>query len=585
MKKTKIICTVGPSVDNVDLLMKMMQSGMDLARFNFSHGSHEEHGKRLAYVREAAARAGKPIATIADTKGPEMRLGMFENDSVMLDLGQQFVLTTKECLGNKEMAHVNYAGLCGEVKAGDTILLSDGMLSLQVIRVDEDEQKIYTEVTCGGKISSRKRVACPGVQLNLPFLSEQDEKDILFAARHGMDYIAASFVQRAEDILAIRHILEDDGQDMGIIAKIENEAGVRNIEEIINVSDAIMVARGDLGVEIPAEDVPLVQKRIISACNKAGKPVITATQMLESMVNSNRCTRAEASDVANAIIDGTDVIMLSGETASGKYPLEAVETMAKIAKRTEDSLNYDEEFNKKGLQDHVHSTDAISHATVSIAHEIDADAILSITESGFTPRMIAKYKPQCKVIAVSRFPEKTRAMQLYWGVEPLLGPFSANTDEMLELSINCALQNNAIKNGASVVVTAGVPIGVPGTTNMIKVVNVANTIVKGVGIGKQAVSGKVVNCVRGADFDEKLKKGDVLVVDVLNDEYVPLVSHRACAIVAEEGGLTSTAAILGITCGIPVIIGAPSCSSILHDGLVVTVDPVSGNVYEGEINL
>lgn len=585
MKKTKIICTVGPSVDNVDLLVKMMQAGMDLARFNFSHGNHEEHAKRLSYVQEAAALAGKQVATIADTKGPEMRLGLFENDNVFLEDGQQFILTTKECLGTKEMAHVNYKNLCSEVRAGNTILLADGMLSLLITKVDEEEQKIYTEVTCGGKIGSRKRVACPGVQLNLPFLSEQDEADILFAARHGMDYIAASFVQKAEDVLAIRHVLESDGREMGIISKIENEAGVKNIESIIDVSDAIMVARGDLGVEIPAEDVPLVQKQIIEVCNKAGKPVITATQMLESMINSNRCTRAEASDIANSIFDGTDVIMLSGETASGKYPLEAVETMAKIAVRIEASLDYDAVFQKKGLSDHIHSTDAISHATVQIAHEIDADAILSITESGFTARMIAKYKPQCKVIAVSRIPERVRAMQLYWGVEPLLGPFSVNTDEMLDLSVQCALQTGAIQNGASIVITAGIPVGVPGRTNMIKVVNVANIIVKGTGIGKKAVTGKVVNCVRGADFDEKLKKGDVLVVDVLNDEYVPLVAHRASAIIAEEGGLTSTAAILAITCGIPVIVGAPSCASILHDGLIVTVDPVSGNVFEGEINL
>ena len=322
MKKTKIICTVGPSTDNVELLGRMMQAGMDLARFNFSHGSHEDHGKRLALVKEAAAKVGKVIATIADTKGPEMRLGMFANNKVTLHEGDEFVLTTDEVLGDEHIAHVNYGGLPQEVQVGSMILLADGLLSLEVTAIEDT--KIHTKVVHGGEVSNRKRVACPGVELNLPFLSEQDKADILFAVENDMDYVAASFVQKADDVLAIRKILEDAGSSIGIISKIENEAGVKHIEEIINVSDGVMVARGDLGVEIPSEVVPLVQKDIISRCNKAGKPVITATQMLESMIHSYRATRAEASDVANSIFDGSDVIMLSGETASkGKSP-EAV---------------------------------------------------------------------------------------------------------------------------------------------------------------------------------------------------------------------------------------------------------------------
>ena len=400
-----------------------------------------------------------------------------------------------------------------------------------------------------------------------------------------MDYIAASFVQKAEDVIAIRRVLEESGYRMGIISKIENEAGVEHIDDIIEVSDGIMVARGDLGVEIPAEEVPLVQKDIIARCNLAGKPVITATQMLESMMNSYRPTRAEASDVANSIMDGSDVIMLSGETASGRYPLEAVETMARIAKRTEQSLDYEGIFRRKGLHDRIHSADAISHASVQIAHEIDADAILTITESGFTARMIAKYKPQSKVVAVSRVPESVRAMQLYWGVEPILGPYSANTDEMIELSLKCALLHNVIKDGASVVITAGVPIGKPGSTNLIKVVNVGNRLLGGTGIGRKTVTGKVFRIHDASDVERKLEKGDVVVVDVLNDEYVPAVSKKAAAIIAEEGGLTSTTAIVGITCGIPVIVGAKDAVSLLEDGKLVTVDPVAGIVFEGAINL
>lgn len=583
MKKTKIICTVGPSTDDAELLQKMMLSGMDLARFNFSHGSHADHEKRLNLVRQAAAATGKTIACIADTKGPEMRLGNFADGKVYLQEGAEFSLTTEEILGSEKIASVNYQGLPSEVSCGSRILLSDGLLSLEVTAIEGNI--IHTKVIHGGELSSRKRVACPGIELQLPFLSEQDRADICFAARNGMDYIAASFVQKADDVLAIRKVLESVGSSMGIISKIENEAGVQHIEEIINVSDGIMVARGDLGVEIPYEVVPLVQKEIIAACNKAGKPVVTATQMLESMISSYRATRAEASDVANSIFDGTDAIMLSGETASGKYPLEAVQTMAKIAERTEASLDYAAIFRKKGISDRIHATDAISHATVQIAQELQADDILTITETGFTARMIAKYKPQADVIAVSRLPEKVRAMQLYWGVQPLLGPSSESTDEIIDLSLECALQHGVIKDGSCVVITAGVPVGMTGSTNLIKVVNVGNKLLAGTGIGKVSVSGRICKAVTAADFADKLQQGDILVVDVLNDEFVPAASQKAAAIIAEEGGLTSTTAIVGVTCGIPVIVGAANAFNTLQDGQTVTVDTVSGVVYEGKINL
>lgn len=583
MKKTKIICTVGPSTDDAELLQKMMLSGMDLARFNFSHGSHADHEKRLNLVRQAAVAAGKTIACIADTKGPEMRLGNFADGKVYLQEGAEFSLTTEEILGSEKIASVNYQGLPSEVSCGSRILLSDGLLSLEVTAIEGNI--IHTKVIHGGELSSRKRVACPGIELQLPFLSEQDRADICFAARNGMDYIAASFVQKADDVLAIRKVLESVGSSMGIISKIENEAGVQHIEEIINVSDGIMVARGDLGVEIPYEVVPLVQKEIIAACNKAGKPVVTATQMLESMISSYRATRAEASDVANSIFDGTDAIMLSGETASGKYPLEAVQTMAKIAERTEASLDYAAIFRKKGISDRIHATDAISHATVQIAQELQADDILTITETGFTARMIAKYKPQADVIAVSRLPEKVRAMQLYWGVQPLLGPSSESTDEIIDLSLECALQHGVIKDGSCVVITAGVPVGMTGSTNLIKVVNVGNKLLAGTGIGKVSVSGRICKAVTAADFADKLQQGDILVVDVLNDEFVPAASQKAAAIIAEEGGLTSTTAIVGVTCGIPVIVGAANAFNTLQDGQTVTVDTVSGVVYEGKINL
>ena len=582
MKKTKIICTVGPSTDNIPLLVSMLKAGMDMARFNFSHGSHSEHAQRLGLVREAAEQVNKPIAMIADTRGPEMRLGIFEHDKITLQEGESFCLTTKEQIGNEQIASVNYSGLPDELKVGDAILLADGLLSLEVERINGTE--IYTKVVHGGQLGSRKRVACPGVELKLPFLSEQDIKDITFAIEHDMDYIAASFVQKAEDVLAIRKVLEAAGSGMGIISKIENQAGFTHIDEIIEVSDGVMVARGDLGVEIPAEYVPLVQKEIIRRCNKAGKPVITATQMLESMVNSYRATRAEASDIANAIFDGTDVIMLSGETASGSYPLEAVQTMAKIALRTEEALDYAAIFKGKGISDKIHSTEAISHATVQIAQELDADAIVTVTESGFTARMIAKYRPKCYVVGVSRIPARVRAMQFYWGVRPLLGPSSDNTDEMIEISLKCAREHGYVKDGDSVVITAGVPVGKPGSTNLIKVVNVGNKLVSGVGIGKRSVTGKICTAVTLTDFKEKFKPGDVLVVGVLPDEAAAYAS-KAAAIIAEEGGLTSSVAIIAINCSIPVVVGAENALNLLKDYMEVTVDTVSGIVYEGAINI
>lgn len=581
MKKTKIICTLGPSTDNLSLVEEMIKEGMDLARFNFSHGTHEGHAARIEIVREAAGKIGKPVALIADTKGPEMRLGIFGEDKVELVPGDLFCLTTDSVVGTKELASVNYSQLPQEINVGDEILLADGLLSLRVEKIEES--KIYTKVVHGGTLSSRKRVAVPGAVLNLPFISVEDRADIEFAVKQDMDYIAASFVQKAEDVLAIRKLTEELGSEIGIIAKIENEEGVRNIDEIIKVADGIMVARGDLGVEIPAEVVPLVQKDIIRRCNKVGKPVITATQMLESMINSYRATRAEASDVANSIFDGTDAIMLSGETASGKYPLEAVRTMAKIARRTEEALDYVSIFKAKGIGKNTNTTDAISHATVQISQELEANAIISVTESGYTARMIAKYRPQALVIAVSPRESRIRKMQLLWGVYPLLGPASSNTDELIELSLASAKDNNMIHEGDLVVITAGVLAGKPGSTNLIKVINVGTKLLAGVGIGKRSVSGKVCIAKDLKDFTDKLEAGDILVVSGLVDEVVSYAT-KAAAIIAEEGGLTSSVAILGVSYGIPVIVGAAGAVDKLDDGVEVTVDATSGIVYQGKVN-
>lgn len=581
MKKTKIICTLGPATDKKELLVNMINAGMDLARFNFSHGSHEECEARLNLLKEAVKETGKVVGYVADTKGPEMRLGLFKGDKTTLVPGHEFILTTDDVEGTAEKAHVNYKGLPEEVKKGDTILLNDGKLSLEVKSTTDKE--IRTVVVNGGEISSRKRVAVPGAFLKLPFLSDADRSDITFAAQHGMDYVAASFVRNAHDAMEIRRLLESLGSHMGIIAKIENQEGVDNIDEILKVVDGIMVARGDLGVEIPMEDVPVVQKQIIAKCNALGKPVVTATQMLESMITNYRATRAEANDIANSIFDGTDAIMLSGETASGAYPLEAVQTMARIAKRTEQAIDYVHVFQHKGIGAQVQMTDAISHATVQIAQELEANAIMSITESGYTARMVAKYRPKATVIGVSPVDESLRRMTLYWGVVPLKGENKPSTDALIDASLKDALAAGLIRKGDSLVVTAGMHVGKVGSTNLIQVVNVGEKIVAGQGIGKKAASGIVLRVEKKSDLDG-FKPGMILAVDSLENE-MGTEAAQAGGIIAEEGGFTSPAAIIGINYGIPVIIGAKGAMDALETGDLVTLDVATGSVYAGKINV
>lgn len=581
MKKTKIICTLGPTTDKKDLLVNMINAGMDLARFNFSHGSHEECEARLNLLKEAVKETGKVVGYVADTKGPEMRLGLFKGDRTTLVSGHEFILTTDDVEGTAEKAHVNYAGLPEEVNKGDIILLNDGKLSLEVKSTADKE--IRTVVVNGGEISSRKRVAVPGAFLKLPFLSDADRSDITFAAQHGMDYVAASFVRNAHDAMEIRRLLESLGSHMGIIAKIENQEGVDNIDEILQVVDGVMVARGDLGVEIPMEDVPIVQKQIIAKCNALGKPVVTATQMLESMITNYRATRAEANDIANSIFDGTDAIMLSGETASGDYPLEAVQTMARIAKRTEEAIDYVHVFQHKGIGAQVQMTDAISHATVQIAQELEANAIMSITESGYTARMVAKYRPKATVIGVSPVEESLRRMTLYWGVEPLKGENKPSTDALIDASLKDALAAKLIKKGDSLVVTAGMHVGKVGSTNLIQVVNVGEKVVAGQGIGKKATSGIVLRVEKKSDLDA-FKPGMILAVASLENE-MGTKAAQAGGIIAEEGGFTSPAAIIGINYGIPVIIGAKGAMDALETGDLVTLDVATGSVYAGKINV
>ncbi len=466
LKKTKIVCTQGPATEKPGVVDALIANGMNCARFNFSHGNHEEHAARIRMVREAAKKAGAIVSLMLDTKGPEMRLGEFKDGSVMLEKGKKFTLTHDDKPGDETHVSINHKKLYTEVKPGDTLLLSDGLVAL---KVDEIKGKdIITTIQNSGKMSTRKRVAAPGVSLGLPPVSEQDEKDILFGIEQDMDFVAASFIQRAADVLEIRELIEKNGGHMEIIPKIENLEGVKNFDDILAVSDGIMVARGDLGVEIPAEDVPIIQKQIIRKCNKAGKPVIVATQMLESMTTNPRPTRAEVSDVGNAILDGTDAIMLSGETANGSYPVEAVSTMNRIALRIEDSLEYRKIFLHSGFGHQNSTTDAVAHATVQLAYELDAKAIITPTESGYTTRIVSKYRPKATIIAYTSSPRIMRQLNLRWGVYVLPGRPWHTQDEVIGAVTQSALDHGLVEMGDKTIVTSGIKVG-EGNTSTIRV--------------------------------------------------------------------------------------------------------------------
>ena len=466
MRKTKIICTIGPASESEEKLREIMLAGMNVARFNFSHGSHEEHKRKYDRIKKLRDELELPVAVMLDTKGPEIRLKDFENHKEELEAGQKFTLTTRDVMGTKEMVSVTYKQLPNDVKSGNTILIDDGLIELKVDEVAGED--VVCTVVNGGPVSDKKGVNLPGAELTMPYLSEQDKSDIIFGCEQGFDFVAASFVRTRQDVLDIREILKSKNSQMKIIAKIESMQGIKNLKEILQEADGIMVARGDMGVEVPFEDVPVIQKEMIKLAESEGKYVITATQMLDSMIHHPRPTRAEVTDVANAIYDGTTAIMLSGETASGDYPVEAVKTMARIAERTEADIDYVGRLHKRDYAP-IDATTAISHATCNIAAELNADAILTVTMSGFTASMVSKYKPNCQIIACTINPTVCRQANLMWGVTPLHIRQEDTADELFREAINSAKNAGYLKAGDKVVLTAGVPLGIPGRTNMIRV--------------------------------------------------------------------------------------------------------------------
>ncbi|MFC1669379.1 pyruvate kinase [Spirochaetota bacterium] len=575
LRKTKIVCTIGPATAGKDAMEKLFQSGMNVARLNFSHGNYEEHLKTVKTFKGIRAKLKIPVGLLLDTRGPEIRLKKFKNDCVELTSGKMFTLTPREVEGTDEIVSITYKGLAGDVSRGDRILIDDGLIELKVVEIENDD--IHCDVINGGTVSNRKGVNIPNVIISLPFVSDRDREDILFGIKNGFDFIAASFVRDADCVKEIRMILEKNkASHIKIISKIENRGGVDNIDDIIRVSDGIMVARGDMGVEIPFEELPEIQKQMIRKCNIAGKVVITATQMLESMIKNPRPTRAEITDVANAIYDGTSGIMLSGETSIGKYPVETLKTMSKIAVETEGNIDYIKKFKDYYDTSLNNVTNAISYATCAAAHNLDAKAIISVTKSGHTARMVARYRPGCQIIAPTILESVFYQLSLSWGVLPILTNIKKTFDGIFNQTIKDTAETGLIENGDLVLITCGLPAGVSGTTNTLMIRIVGDVLIKGIGANKLSATGNV--CVIDEDSSKQIQfnSGDVIVIGRTTNEIMPLLKYAA-AIITEEGEDSDTV-VIGKTLEIPVVTNAVDATRILKNGTVVNVDSSSGIV-------
>ncbi len=581
MKKTKIVCTIGPASDSEEVLRELFKEGLNVCRLNFSHGTHEEHQIRIDRIKKIRQELNLPIAIMLDTKGPEIRLKNFGVASVMLSKGQQFTLTTRDILGDETICSVTYTNLAKEVKPNDRILIDDGLIELRVEKVTDGTDIVCT-VMSDGPVSNHKGINIPGVKIKLPFLSEQDISDLKFGVKNEVDFVAASFTRGPADILSIRKVLEEEnGNNIHIIAKIENQEGVDSIDKILEVTDGIMVARGDLGIEIPPEQIPMVQKMIIRKTLRASKPVITATQMLDSMTHNPRPTRAEVTDVANAIFDGTSAIMLSGETAAGRYPVETVKMMNRIAVTAESSLNYEKIVGAVAREHSLTITNAIAHATCSMAIEMNAQVIVTATASGETPRALSKYKPKAPIVAVTPSEETARRLSLNWDVYPIVTPYFNSTDEMFERCINLAKEHGYVREGELAVLTAGVPIGLVGSTNLLKVETVGKILLKGKGTGiHSVVTGRVKVIRTEQDLLTDFADGDIIVTESTNDLMNSFI-ERAGAVITENGNLSGHAAMMGLNLSKPTIVGAKEATSVLNNGDIITLNGKTGVVVKG----
>lgn len=576
MRKTKIVCTMGPATADDNVLREMMKSGMNVARQNFSHGDHESHKKVFEQVKRIREELGLPVASLLDTKGPEVRVKQFKNGKAELKDGGSFTLTTREVEGDENQVSITYKNLPADIEVGTRILADDGLLEFKVVEITDTD--VVCQVVHGGFISNNKSCNFPGIKLTMPYVSDRDRSDIIFGCEMGFDFIAASFVTSDEDILEIRRILaEHGGEDIRIIAKIENQEGVDHIDDILRVSDGIMVARGDMGVEIPFEEIPRIQKMLIEKGYNAGKQVITATQMLDSMIKNPRPTRAETTDVANAIYDGTSAIMLSGETAAGAYPIEAVRTMAKIAETTEMNINYAKRFHNREEDCGDNVTNAISHAACTTALDLKAKAILTVTKTGGTAKLLSKFRPNRPIISCTTSERTWRQLNLSWGVVPLMSREMTTTDELFQHAVDCATEAGLLETGDLVVITAGVPVGISGTTNLLKVHIVGDVLVRGKGVSDKKATAPLCVAQNPDEARKNFVNGNILVIKETNNEILSLLKS-ASGIITEKDGTDSHAAIVGLALDIPVIIGAENATSILRSGTVVTMDSEKGLV-------
>lgn len=578
VRRTKIVATIGPATQNADVLRELIEAGATTLRLNFSHGSHDDHQRSIRLIRQISFELNQPVGILQDLQGPKIRLGKFEHGPIQLAKGDPFVLTSDIIPGTQERACVTYDKLAQEVPPGSTILLDDGKVEMQVESVDQAAQELHCRVVVGGTLSNNKGVNFPGVYLSVKALTDKDREDLMFGLNQGVDWVALSFVRNPQDVLEIKEIIHAAGKNVPVIVKIEKHEAIEQMEAILSLSDGVMVARGDLGVELPAEEVPILQKRLIAMSNALGIPVITATQMLDSMVSNPRPTRAEVSDIANAILDGTDAVMLSNETAVGKFPVEAVATMAKVAVCTEQeglTLGDRKDSGARSIPN------AISQAVGRIATQLNAAAIMTLTKSGATARNVSKYRPQTPILAVTPHVHVARQLQLVWGVRPLLVLDLPSSTQTFQAAMSVAQEKTLLNDGDLVVLTAGTLQGVSGSTDLIKVDVVTAVLGRGVGVGEASVSGRARvahNSLEVNDFND----GEILVVPHTSADFVEAI-RRAGGIVTEDDSLTSHAAVIGLRLGVPVIVGVKNATEIIRDGSILTLDTRRGLIYSGAL--
>ncbi len=579
-RRTKIVATIGPATSTPEVLRELILAGATTLRLNFSHGTHEDHQRSIRLIRQISFELNQPVGILQDLQGPKIRLGRFEHGAIELKDGDPFILTSQAVVGTKTISSITYEPLAREVTAGATILLDDGRVEMRVEKVDPVAGELYCRTVVGGKLSNNKGVNFPNVYLSVKALTDRDRKDLLFGLDQGVDWVALSFVRNPQDILEIKELISAAGKNVPVIAKIEKHEAIEQMDEILPLCDGVMVARGDLGVELPAEDVPILQKRLIRLANRLGIPIITATQMLDSMVNNPRPTRAEISDVANAILDGTDAVMLSNETAVGEYPVKAVATMAQIAmriEREEISKNVSEIDTGKSIPN------AISQAVGQIAVQLDAAAIMTLTKSGATARNVSKFRPQTPIFAITPHVDVARQLQLVWGVKSLLVLDLPSAGKTFHAALSVAQEKGLLSEGDLVVMTAGTLQGVSGSTDLIKVEVVTAVLGQGVGLGQGVVSGPARVAHNALDVTRSFGLGEILVTPRTTADFVEVIK-KAAGVITEEDSLTSHAAIIGLRLGVPVILGVKNATQLIRDGVILTLDIQRGLVYSGAAN-